>query len=91
MICFSQKSRISLPLMFQTVVKDRRMKEYMDKYKSNLLMDYAKQEEEKNERLVVVNDDRLGLVPYCDSWQQHETMILPRKRVETHSQDDRPY
>jgi UDPglucose--hexose-1-phosphate uridylyltransferase len=79
-ICFSQKSNLSLPLMFQTVMKDMRMKEHMNKYKSNLLMDYAKQDEEKNERLVVVNDDWLGLVPYCDSWRQHETMIIPRKR-----------
>ena len=79
-ICFSQKSNISLPLMFQTVMKDKRMKEYIDKYRSNLLLDYAKQEEEKNERLVAVNDDWLALVPYCDSWRQNETMIIPRKR-----------
>merc|ERR1711892_1247741 len=51
----------------------------MDKYKTNLLMDYAKQEDEKKERLVVVNDDWLGLVPYWAVWP-YETMIIPRKR-----------
>lgn len=63
----------------EAMVKDRNMKEYMDKYKTNLLMDYAKQEDEKNERLVVVNDDWLGLVPYWAVWP-YETMIIPRKR-----------
>jgi len=63
----------------EPMVKDRNMKEYMDKYKTNLLMDYAKQEDEKNERLVVVNGDWLGLVPYWAVWP-YETMIIPRKR-----------
>merc|ERR1711892_384063 len=61
----------------EAMVKDRNMKEYMDKYKTNLLMDYAKQEDDKKERLVVVNDDWLGLVPYWAVWP-YETMILPR-------------
>jgi len=63
----------------EAMVKDKNMKEYMDKYNTNLLMDYAKQEDEKNERLVVVNDDWLGLVPYWAVWP-YETMIIPRRR-----------
>ena len=64
----------------EAMVKDRNMKEYMEKHKTNLLMDYAKQEDEKKERLVVVNNDWLGLVPYWAVWP-YETMIIPRKRV----------
>ena len=60
-------------------MKDRNMREYMEKHKTNLFMNYAKQEDEKKERLVVVNNDWLGLVPYWAVWP-YETMIIPRKR-----------
>merc|ERR550519_2865542 len=60
----------------EAMVKDRNMKEYMEKHKTNLLMDYAKQEDEKKERLVVMNNDWLGLVPYWAVWP-YETMIIP--------------
>ena len=38
-----------------------------------------RQEEEKNERIVVMNNDWLALVPYWAIWP-YETMILPRRR-----------
>ena len=63
----------------EAMVKDRNMREYMEKHKTNLLMDYAKQEDEKKERLVVVNNDWLGLVPYWAVWP-YETIITPRRR-----------
>ena len=63
----------------EAMVKDRNMREYMEKHKTNLFMNYAKQEDEKKERLVVVNNDWLGLVPYWAVWP-YETMIIPRKR-----------
>ena len=38
-----------------------------------------RQEVEKNERIVVQNDDWLGLVPYWAVWP-YETMIIPKSR-----------
>jgi len=63
----------------EAAAKDKNMKEYFDKMGSNLLLDYAKQEVEKNERIVVQNDDWLGLVPYWAVWP-YETMIIPKSR-----------
>merc|ERR1712110_127952 len=60
-------------------VKDLKLAEYREKQGSNLLLDYARREEEKKERIVVVNDDWLGLVPYWAVWP-YETMIIPRHR-----------
>ena len=58
----------------EAMVKDRNMKEYMEKHKTNRLM-----EDEKKERLVVMNNDWLGQVPYWAVWP-YETMIIPRRR-----------
>ena len=63
----------------EAMIKDRNMKEYLEIHKSNLLLDYAKQEMDKNERLVVTNSDWLALVPYWAVWP-YETMIIPRNR-----------
>jgi len=63
----------------EAAVKDRNLKEYYQKMGSNLLLDYAKQEVEKNERIVVMNDDWLALVPYWAVWP-YETMIIPRNK-----------
>ena len=63
----------------EAAIKDLRLKEYMETHGSNLLLDYAKQEEEKKERIVVSNADWLGLVPYWAVWP-YETMIIPRHR-----------
>lgn len=63
----------------EAAIKDRHMKEYMQSMGSNLLMDYAIQEAEKKERVVLENCDWLAVVPYWAVWP-FETMILPRKR-----------
>ena len=60
-------------------VKDINLKEYKEKQGTNMLVDYAAREEDNKERLVVSNQDWLGLVPYWAVWP-YETMILPRRR-----------
>jgi len=63
----------------EATVKDRNMREYKSSRGTNLLLDYARQEVAKGDRLVVENTDWLGLVPYWALWP-YETMILPRRR-----------
>ena len=60
-------------------VKDINLMDYKEKHRTNMLVDYAKKEEASKERLVVSNQDWLGLVPYWALWP-YETMILPRRR-----------
>ena len=60
----------------EAAVKDIKMKEYKDKYNSNLLMDYVTKEMAKQERIVVSNEDWVALVPYWATWP-YETMVLP--------------
>jgi len=60
-------------------VKDINLKAYKEKQGTNMLVDYAAREEDNKERLVVSNQDWLGLVPYWAVWP-YETMILPRRR-----------
>ena len=43
-----------------------------------MLVDYAKQELEKGERLVCSNEDWLAVVPYWAMWP-YECMIIPKK------------
>lgn len=60
-------------------LKDKNMTEYKETHGSNLLMDYAAQEIKRNQRIVVENEDWVGLVPYWALWP-YETMVLPRSR-----------
>jgi UDPglucose--hexose-1-phosphate uridylyltransferase len=53
---------------------------YMKKNGSNLLLDYAKTEVEKGERVVALNDDWVVVVPYWATWP-FETLLLPRTHV----------
>ncbi|MGC6423947.1 MAG: UDP-glucose--hexose-1-phosphate uridylyltransferase [Lentimonas sp.] len=50
---------------------------YLAKNGSRMLLDYAKTEVEKNERIVCLNDDWLVVVPYWATWP-FETLLLPR-------------
>lgn len=54
--------------------------EYLQTHGSNLLSDYMKREVEKQERIVVINDDWLVVVPYWATWP-FETLLLPRFTV----------
>jgi len=60
-------------------VKDRNMREYQVTHGTNMLMDYARQEVSKRERLVIESSDWVVVVPYWAVWP-YETMILPRVR-----------
>lgn len=51
--------------------------EYKEKYGSNLLADYAQREVESGERVVVINDDWVVVVPYWAGWP-FETLLMPR-------------
>lgn len=53
---------------------------YLKKHGSNLLLDYAKSEFDKNERIVAINDDWVVVVPYWATWP-FETLLLPRFAV----------
>jgi len=52
------------------------LQEYYKNQDSPLLLDYAKQEVEKNERVVCKNDDWVVVVPYWAAWP-FETLLLP--------------
>jgi UDPglucose--hexose-1-phosphate uridylyltransferase len=62
------------------VKKQNAQQAYLNKYNSNLLQDYAKREVENKERIVVINDDWLVVVPYWEAWP-FETLLLPRYTV----------
>lgn len=62
------------------VKKQNAQQAYLNKYNSNLLQDYAAKEIEKKERIVVVNDDWVVVVPYWAAWP-FETLLLPRFSV----------
>jgi UDPglucose--hexose-1-phosphate uridylyltransferase len=54
---------------------------YKHKYGSNLLQDYAAKEVSNAERIVLLNDDWLVVVPYWAAWP-FETLLLPRFPVQ---------
>merc|ERR1712088_1266170 len=60
----------------EAAVKDLKLKEYQAEQGTNLLLDYARQEEQRKERIVVSNSDWLALVPYWAVWP-YETMLIP--------------
>jgi UDPglucose--hexose-1-phosphate uridylyltransferase len=62
------------------VKKQNAQQAYFNQYNSNLLQDYATREIENKERIVVINDDWLVVVPYWAAWP-FETLLLPRFTV----------
>lgn len=59
---------------------DRQQQAYFNEHRSNLLLDYAQLEWERQERIVVANDDWLAVVPYWATWP-FETLVMPRRQV----------
>jgi UDPglucose--hexose-1-phosphate uridylyltransferase len=59
--------------------EDSRQRAYMADHGRPLLVDYAEQEAEKRERVVVDNADWLAVVPFWAVWP-FETLLLPRRR-----------
>jgi UDPglucose--hexose-1-phosphate uridylyltransferase len=60
--------------------EDEQQAMYHSLNKSNLLLDYAKLEMEKKERVVLENEHWLVLVPFWASWP-FETLLLPKAHV----------
>jgi len=60
--------------------EDAQQRAYHTQYGSLLLMDYARQEMQRRERVVLENDDWLVVVPYWAAWP-FETLLLPRQPV----------
>lgn len=57
--------------------EDQRQRDYFEKNSRSLLLDYVEKEIERDERLVVANEDWAVLVPYWATWP-FETLLLPR-------------
>ncbi|XP_041361353.1 galactose-1-phosphate uridylyltransferase-like [Gigantopelta aegis] len=64
----------------EAAVKDKAQKEFYNKYKKPMLLDYVQKEISKKERVVLENDHWVWLVPYWALWP-YETMLLPRRHV----------
>jgi UDPglucose--hexose-1-phosphate uridylyltransferase len=60
--------------------EDEQQAIYLNLHRSNLLLDYAKLEMEKGERVVIENEHWLVVVPFWASWP-FETMLLPKSHV----------
>jgi UDPglucose--hexose-1-phosphate uridylyltransferase len=61
----------------EIAVEDANQRAYYAEHGSPLLVDYAALEAEREERVVVANDDWLAVVPYWAVWP-FETLLLPR-------------
>ncbi|XP_008422072.1 galactose-1-phosphate uridylyltransferase isoform X1 [Poecilia reticulata] len=64
----------------EPAVADRCQRAYYQKNGEPLLVQYAKQEAEKKERVVVENSDWLVVVPYWATWP-YQTLLLPRRHI----------
>nr|XP_057906798.1 galactose-1-phosphate uridylyltransferase isoform X4 [Doryrhamphus excisus] len=64
----------------EPALSDRCQRAFYEKHKEPLLLQYAKQETEKKERLVVMNADWLAVVPYWATWP-YQLLLLPRRHV----------
>ena len=60
--------------------EERQQKAYFSEHGSPLLVDYARLEVERQERIVVENEHWLAVVPYWALWP-FETLLLPRRHV----------
>ena len=59
-----------------------RQREYFERHGRCLLEDYLREELQRKERLVVLNDAWVALVPFWAAWP-FETLVLPRKPLRT--------
>ena len=57
--------------------KHKSFADYYQAHGSNMLQDYAAKEQDRQERVVVENDDWLVVVPYWAAWP-FETLLLPK-------------
>lgn len=64
----------------EAVHEDRQQRNYYQQQTTPLLVDYAAQEAEKGERIVVENADWMAVVPFWAMWP-FEILLLPRRHV----------
>eukprot|EP00064_Thunnus_orientalis_P010682 superscaffoldBa00001473_g10708 len=64
----------------EPALSDRCQRAYYQKHGEPLLLQYAKQEAEKKERVVVESSDWLAVVPYWATWP-YQLLLLPRRHV----------
>lgn len=64
----------------EAVTESRTQREYYQQHQRSMLLDYANKEISNAERVVVVNQDWLVVVPWWAAWP-FETLILPRFQV----------
>jgi len=60
--------------------EDQNQRAYSAERQNSLLLDYAEFEIERQERIVLQNDDWLVVAPYWAVWP-YETLVLPRRQV----------
>ena len=60
--------------------EDHHQKIYFNKHNSSLLVNYAQQESDSGERIVVENEHWLAVVPYWALWP-FETLLLPKQHI----------
>lgn len=60
--------------------EDRQQAEYFQRERRPLLVDYARLEQERGERVVVANNEWLAVVPFWAVWP-FETLLMPRRHV----------
>lgn len=58
-------------------LKDKNLMEYFKIHKRPLLQDYVRQEIEKRDRVVILNEDWIVVVPFWATWP-YETMLIAR-------------
>ncbi|MCH2043521.1 MAG: UDP-glucose--hexose-1-phosphate uridylyltransferase [Saprospiraceae bacterium] len=68
----------SLPVEIEK--EDQSQKEYYQKYQRTLLGDYLKQEQKKNQRIVIESEYFVALVPFWAIWP-FETMIIAKRPI----------
>ena len=64
----------------EITTEDQNQKAYTEKNGTILLVDYAKAESEKQDRVVVENEDWIAVVPYWAVWP-FETLLLPKRHI----------
>ncbi|WP_150468331.1 UDP-glucose--hexose-1-phosphate uridylyltransferase [Francisella sp. SYW-9] len=57
--------------------EEHSQKEYFEKNRSNMLLDYTNREINEKERIIYQNDDWLVVVPFWATWP-YETLLLPK-------------
>lgn len=60
--------------------KEKNLKQYYQKYGSNLLLDYAKAESKDGSRTVVETEHWIAVVPYWAAWP-FETLLMPKAAI----------